>query len=101
MPRPPFDRQQKQRERPVEGYAFTRPRIAGSLMQKPDRRSDEFDFDDYIGAEFLSATKDRVVGRLVARQQHLTGGERIHGGLIVAFAETLAGRGSDTSRDVT
>lgn len=56
--------------------------------------SPDFDFDDYIGVEILSAAKDRVVGRLMARQQHLTKGERIHGGLIVALAEALAGHGS-------
>lgn len=56
---------------------------------------DDFDFDDFIGVEFLSTMKDRIVGRLMARQQHLTNGERIHGGLIVALAEALAGRGAD------
>ncbi len=63
-------------------------------MQQIDPQGAEFDFDDYIGVEVLSSTKNRVVGRLVARQQHLTKGERIHGGLIVALAETLAGQGS-------
>lgn len=63
-------------------------------MQRLDLKGGEFDFDDYIGVEFLSATKDRVAGRLVARQQHLTNGERIHGGLLVAMAEALAGHGS-------
>ena len=63
-------------------------------MKQPDGKRDEFDFDDYIGVEFLSASKSRVVGRLMARRQHLIDGDRIHGGVIVAMAEALAGHGS-------
>ncbi len=45
---------------------------------------------DLIGIRFVEATRDRVVGELTIRDQLRTSGGRLHGGVIMAFADTVA-----------
>jgi uncharacterized protein (TIGR00369 family) len=47
-----------------------------------------------LGIEVIEATKDRVVGRLHVRPEICTSGEILHGGAIMAFADTLGATGA-------
>ncbi|HEY5338756.1 MAG TPA: PaaI family thioesterase [Rhizomicrobium sp.] len=47
-----------------------------------------------LGIEITDATKDRVVGRLVVRPEICTSGHILHGGAIMAFADTLGATGA-------
>jgi uncharacterized protein (TIGR00369 family) len=57
-------------------------------------RSTQQGLGGLLGIEIVSATKDRVVGQFVAGSQHMTAGERLHGGAIMAFADTLGAYGA-------
>jgi uncharacterized protein (TIGR00369 family) len=46
-------------------------------------------FAALIGVEIIEATKTRVVGRLTVREDLCTGGNILHGGAYMAFADTL------------
>lgn len=47
-----------------------------------------------IGVEIVEATKARVVGRLVVRPEICTTFDTLHGGAIMAFADTLGATGA-------
>ncbi|HEY1708999.1 MAG TPA: PaaI family thioesterase [Rhizomicrobium sp.] len=47
-----------------------------------------------LGIEILEATKERVRGRLVVRPEICTAGQILHGGSIMAFADTLGATGA-------
>lgn len=57
-------------------------------------RSNQEGLDGLLGLEIISAAKDKVVGQLVAGRQHMTAGGRVHGGTIMAFADTLGAYGA-------
>ena len=42
-----------------------------------------------LGIEIVEATKDKVVGRLLVRPEICTSFDTLHGGAIMAFADTL------------
>lgn len=44
---------------------------------------------DLLGIEFTDVTPDRVVAQLVVRKDLCTVGDSLHGGAIMAFADTL------------
>lgn len=44
---------------------------------------------DLMGIEFTDATPDKVVARLTVRKDLCTIGDSLHGGAIMAFADTL------------
>jgi 1,4-dihydroxy-2-naphthoyl-CoA hydrolase len=44
---------------------------------------------DLIGIEFTDATPDKVIARLSVRKELCTTGDNLHGGAIMAFADTL------------
>ena len=44
---------------------------------------------DMMGMEFTEATPDKVVAKLAVRKDLCTIGENLHGGAIMAFADTL------------
>jgi len=44
---------------------------------------------DLMGVEFTDVTPDRVVARLAVRKDLCTVGDNLHGGAIMAFADTL------------
>jgi uncharacterized protein (TIGR00369 family) len=48
-------------------------------------------FAEYVGLEYLDASPDEVVGRLVVRPELCTLGSFAHGGAIMSFADTLGG----------
>jgi len=47
-----------------------------------------------LGVEIVEATKERVVGRLLVREDLCTGWHTIHGGTVMAFADTLGATGA-------
>ena len=47
-----------------------------------------------LGIEVIEATKERVVGRLKVRPEICTSGHILHGGAIMAFADTLGATGA-------
>jgi len=51
-------------------------------------------FPSLMGVEILEATKDRVKARLLVRPDLCTSGNILHGGAIMAFADTLGATGA-------
>ena len=49
---------------------------------------------DHLGIEMTEATPERVVAKLAVRQQLCTVGNSLHGGSIMAFADTLGAVGT-------
>ena len=47
-----------------------------------------------LGIELTVAEKDRVVGRLAVREEITTGGQILHGGAYMAFADSLGAIGA-------
>jgi uncharacterized protein (TIGR00369 family) len=47
-----------------------------------------------LGIEITQASRDRVLGRLVVRPDICTSGHILHGGAIMAFADTLGATGA-------
>lgn len=50
-------------------------------------------FAKLMGVEFVEATKERVVGRLLVRDDLCTAGSILHGGAVMAFADSLGAVG--------
>lgn len=51
-------------------------------------------FPGTIGVRFTHASKERVVGEVEVRREHCTLPGRAHGGLLMAFADTLGAYGT-------
>ncbi|MBV9861609.1 MAG: PaaI family thioesterase [Alphaproteobacteria bacterium] len=51
-------------------------------------------FAELLGIEFVNASKDRIVAELVVREDLCTRPAVLHGGAIMAFADTLGGVGT-------
>jgi 1,4-dihydroxy-2-naphthoyl-CoA hydrolase len=51
-------------------------------------------FPRLMGVEILEAAKDKVRGRLMVRAELCTSGHILHGGAIMAFADTLGATGA-------
>ena len=49
---------------------------------------------DLLGIEMTEATQERVVAKLAVRQEICTVGNSLHGGAIMAFADTLGAVGT-------
>lgn len=62
-----------------------------SLDQLNDNR---LPFSELLGIRFVAAELDRVVAELVIREEHCTHGGIAHGGVIMAFADTLGANGT-------
>jgi 1,4-dihydroxy-2-naphthoyl-CoA hydrolase len=56
--------------------------------------ADQIPFAKTMGVEITEATPERVVGRLVVRPDLCTGGAILHGGAIMAFADSLGAVGA-------
>lgn len=57
-------------------------------------RSRELPFAQMMGIEFVAADKDRVVAELVVTPKLCTRPTTIHGGALMAFADTLGAAGT-------
>jgi len=55
----------------------------------PDASIPTMPFAALMGLEIVEATKSRVVGRLTVREELCTGGDILHGGAYMAFADSL------------
>src|SRR5436190_12880680 len=51
-------------------------------------------FNGVMGLQIVVSQKDRVVGELQADHRHVTAGGRIHGGVLMAFADALGACGT-------
>ena len=51
-------------------------------------------FPDHLGIEMTDATQERVVAKLDVRKEVCTVGNSLHGGAIMAFADTLGAVGT-------
>jgi uncharacterized protein (TIGR00369 family) len=51
-------------------------------------------FSDLMGIEVVERTKEKVVGRMVVREDLCTSGSILHGGAYMAFADTLGAIGA-------
>lgn len=56
--------------------------------------ADTIPFANTMGVEITDATPDRVVGRLLVRPDLCTGGGILHGGAIMALADTVGAVGA-------
>ncbi|HTZ37487.1 MAG TPA: PaaI family thioesterase [Stellaceae bacterium] len=64
-------------------------------MDPLDRlRALKLPFSELLGIEFVSADKDRVVAELTVREALCTNPRVMHGGAIMAFADTLGAAGT-------
>ena len=51
-------------------------------------------FANFLGIEVVSATRDKVTGQMEIAPNHLNENGKVHGGVIMAFADTLGGCGT-------
>ena len=51
-------------------------------------------FIEALGVRFVTVAKDRIVAEMQARQEHTNGADVVHGGVYMAFADTLGARGA-------
>jgi uncharacterized protein (TIGR00369 family) len=51
-------------------------------------------FPDHLGIEMTEATQERIVAKLEVRKEVCTVGDSLHGGAIMAFADTLGAVGT-------
>ncbi len=64
-------------------------------MDKLDSiKADMLPFAKLLGIEFISVTKDKIVAELVVRDELCTRPAVLHGGAIMAFADTLGATGT-------
>jgi 1,4-dihydroxy-2-naphthoyl-CoA hydrolase len=63
-------------------------------MDTPERLSTSQPLARLLGVEITHADKTRVEGRLLVREEICTGWHTIHGGAVMAFADTLGATGA-------
>ena len=51
-------------------------------------------FIEALGIRFTEVGKERIVAQMEARQEHTNGADVVHGGVYMAFADTLGARGA-------
>lgn len=51
-------------------------------------------FIDAMGVVFIEVSKTRILAEMDARQEHTNGAGVVHGGIYMAFADTLGARGA-------
>ena len=54
-------------------------------------RANPLPFADLLGVEFVSAELDHIVARMRVAPEHCTLGDRVHGGAVMALADTMGG----------
>jgi uncharacterized protein (TIGR00369 family) len=57
-------------------------------------RDRELPFSKLLGIEFVSATRDKVVAQLTVRSDLCTLYDTVHGGCLMAFADTVGATGT-------
>ncbi|MFN4088544.1 MAG: PaaI family thioesterase [Alphaproteobacteria bacterium] len=56
--------------------------------------TDYANFIEVLGIRFVEVGKDRIVAEMEAGPQHSNGSDVVHGGVYMAFADTLGARGA-------
>jgi uncharacterized protein (TIGR00369 family) len=51
-------------------------------------------FREHLGIKIVERDRERVVGELLADERHMNGYGRVHGGVLMAFADELGGYGT-------
>lgn len=51
-------------------------------------------FIEALGITFTEVSKERIVAEMEARVEHTNGSDAVHGGVYMAFADTLGARGA-------
>ena len=51
-------------------------------------------FIDALGVKFVEVSKTRILAEMIARKEHTNGSDVVHGGIYMAFADTLGARGA-------
>jgi 1,4-dihydroxy-2-naphthoyl-CoA hydrolase len=54
-------------------------------------RTRKLPFIEVLGIEFLSAESEKLVARMLVRPELMGANDRIHGGVLMAFADTVGG----------
>jgi len=62
------------------------------LLQRLE--TEKLPFAELLGIEFLSAAPERIVGRMTVREGFCTRPAVLHGGALMAFADTLGAAGT-------
>jgi len=57
-------------------------------------RDRDLPFSKLLGIEFVSATRDKVVAQLIVRSDLCTLFDTVHGGCLMAFADTVGATGT-------
>jgi 1,4-dihydroxy-2-naphthoyl-CoA hydrolase len=68
--------------------------LKGAAMSDEEQSSGGQPLARLLGVEIMEASKSRVLGRLFVREDICTGWHTIHGGAIMAFADTLGATGA-------
>lgn len=63
-------------------------------MSTTERTDNGQPLANLLGVEIVEATKTRVVGKLLVREDLCTAWHTIHGGTVMAFADTLGATGA-------
>ena len=58
-------------------------------MNKPTDVPFQMPFSDHLGIKIIQTEPDQVIGALTVEPQLCTTGKRMHGGALMAFADTL------------
>jgi 1,4-dihydroxy-2-naphthoyl-CoA hydrolase len=81
---------------------MTGRRLEPNAMTPLERiRANPLPFADHLGVEFVSADRDRIVAKMRVAPEHCTLGGRVHGGALMAFADTMGGVGALINLDET
>src|SRR5450432_2047799 len=68
------------------------PSLESVLMTPLERiRANPLPFADLLGIEFISAEPARIVAKMRVAPEHCTLGARVHGGAVMALADTMGG----------
>jgi 1,4-dihydroxy-2-naphthoyl-CoA hydrolase len=64
-------------------------------------RANRLPFADHLGIDFVSAERDKIVAKMRVAPEHCTLGGKVHGGAVMALADTMGGVGAFLNLDET
>lgn len=67
------------------------PRECGGMTLLEKIKARKLPFVEFLGIEFLEAESEKLVARMVVRQEFTGANDRIHGGVLMALADTIGG----------
>lgn len=78
----------------AQGAAGKMPAAQQEARMEPTEVLTSLGLPQFLGMTVTTAEPERVVAELVVREEHCTIGHTIHGGAIMAFADTLGALGT-------